>query len=263
MLIIIFWQLNGFGKVNYRLLASTDQQIQMLTSAKMHYFDYSSYEAAWNHHSPLIHSVYKVIYYTHDFYLATYGEYLLYTCFLIFLSISLFTILNILTNNIPMSFIASLAFVFDISSSTIGGKIFFDNRTLGIAFQSLILIICFKYIKNKKNNYLIILSFVSTLLIYSLESYLASIGILFLYLFFNSQNRYNFISYASVGSIFAGLWIILYNYLNSDLINLLDLNIFFHIKSIGIANNYDDVPISKILEFLSSFTWFNINLLKV
>tara|TARA_Y100000389_G_scaffold155899_1_gene156681 strand:- start:2981 stop:4540 length:1560 start_codon:yes stop_codon:yes gene_type:complete len=248
LLIVVFWQLNGLGKVNFRLLASTDQQIQMLTSAKMHYFDYSSYEAAWNHHSPLIHSVYKIIYYTHDFNLATYGEYLLYTCFLIFLSISLFTILKILTSNTSMSFIASLAFVFDISSSTIGGKIFFDNRTLGIAFQSLIFIICFLYFKNKKSNYLIILSFVSTLLIYSLESYLASIGILFLYLFFNSQNRYIFIFYASIGSIFAGLWIIVYNYLNSDLINLLDLNIIFHIKSIGITNNYDDIPISKILD---------------
>ena len=39
---VLLWQLNGLGKTNFRLLVSTDQQIQMLTSAKMYYFDYSS-----------------------------------------------------------------------------------------------------------------------------------------------------------------------------------------------------------------------------
>ena len=248
ILVIIFWQLNGLGKTNFRLLKSTDQQIQMLTSAKMYYFDYSSYEAAWNHHSPLIHSFYKIIYYIQNFDSVTYGEYLLYTCFLIFVGVSIFTLLKTLTKNIPLSFIAALAFIFDISSSTIGGKIFFDNRTLGIAFQSLILVICFKYINSKKYNYLIILSFVSTSLIYSLESYAASIGILFLYLFFNSEYKFNFVSFSVIGTFFAGVWITIHNYLNSDLRNLLDLNIFFHIESIGIANNYKDVPIPKILD---------------
>ena len=120
VLAVQIWQIFGIGKVNMRLSRGIDQQIMQLTSAKMHYFDYSSYEAAWNHHSPLIHSVYKVIYYLYDFHLATYGEYLLYTCFLIFLSLLVFMILNELTNNTFISFVASLAFIFDISSSTIG-----------------------------------------------------------------------------------------------------------------------------------------------
>ena len=248
ILTVLLWQLNGLGKTNFRLLVSTDQQIQMLTSAKMYYFDYSSYEAAWNHHSPLIHSVYKVIYYLHDFHLVTYGEYLLYTCFLIFLSLSIFSILNNLINNPFLSFVASTAFIFDISSSTIGGKIFFDNRTLGIAFQSLFLIICFKYLKNKKNNYIIFLSFLSILLIYNLESYLASIGLLFLYLLFDSENKYSFTFSASIGTLLAAAWVGFYNYLNSDLSNLFDLNIIFHIQSIGIANNYEDVPIFEVID---------------
>ena len=54
VLAVQIWQIFGIGKVNMRLSRGIDQQIMQLTSAKMHYFDYSSYEAAWNHHSPFL-----------------------------------------------------------------------------------------------------------------------------------------------------------------------------------------------------------------
>ena len=54
VLSVQIWQLFGVGKVNIRLSSGVDQQIMQLTSAKMYYFDYSSYEAAWNHHSPFL-----------------------------------------------------------------------------------------------------------------------------------------------------------------------------------------------------------------
>jgi hypothetical protein len=250
LLIIIFWQLNGLGKVNYRLLVSPDQQIQMLTSAKMHYFDYSSYEAAWNHHSPFIHSVYKVIYYTHDFNLATYGEYLLYTCFLIFLSISLFTILKILTNNISMSFIASLTFVFDISSSTIGGKVIFDNRTLGIFFQAIILLNCLNYLKSNKNIYLYLISIFSILQIYNLESYGITILGIYLYLIYIEKNYIKFFTHSTIASMLTIFYLLIINTLNGELDEFFDLNILFHFDSIGLTNKFESINTSTLLKNL-------------
>ena len=182
---VLVWQLFGLGKVNNRLLEAPDQQIQMLTSAKMHYFNYSSYQSAWNHHSPFIHNVYKNKYHIFEFANATFGEYLLYTIFLVILSNLVFNILNSFVKSRLLSFIATLCFIFDISSSTIGGKISMDNRTLGIVLQSFILITCFKIFKYKNKKYFFLFGFFSTVLVYNLESYVVSVLFLFLYLFFN------------------------------------------------------------------------------
>ena len=37
--LIIIWQISGIGKVDLRISQTIDQQIMLLTSAKMHYFD--------------------------------------------------------------------------------------------------------------------------------------------------------------------------------------------------------------------------------
>ena len=137
--LIIIWQISGIGKVDLRISQTIDQQIMLLTSAKMHYFDYSSYEAAWNHHSPLLFLFTKVTYYFVNFNNSYLGFYILYSILLFSISILIYHLLFELLNNKIHSLFGSLIFIFDISSSTIGGKVIFDNRTLGILFQTIIL----------------------------------------------------------------------------------------------------------------------------
>ena len=245
---VLIWQLFGLGKVNNRLLEAPDQQIQMLTSAKMHYFNYSSYQSAWNHHSPFIHNVYKNKYHIFEFANATFGEYLLYTIILAILSNLVFNILNSFVKSRLLSFVATLCFIFDISSSTIGGKISMDNRTLGIILQSFILITCFKIFKYRSNTTYFLFGFFSTVLVYNLESYAVSVLFLFLFLFFQSMNKLNNTLYILFGAIVYFFWFFTYNFLNSDLKNFFDLNLIFHLKSIGIANNFPDISFLYLMD---------------
>ena len=89
LVIVTTWQIFGIGKVDLRVSQSIDQQIMLLTSAKMHYFDIPSYEAAWNHHSPILFFITKFSYYFFDFNNATLGFYALYSILLISISILL------------------------------------------------------------------------------------------------------------------------------------------------------------------------------
>ena len=95
VLAVQIWQIFGIGKVNLRLSRGVDQQIMQLTSAKMHYFDYSSYEAAWNHHSPFLFYLTKFSYLFSDFYQSTFGFYAVYTIYLSLISLITFYYLQI------------------------------------------------------------------------------------------------------------------------------------------------------------------------
>ena len=144
LIIVLSWQICGIGKVDLRLSQGIDQQIMLLTSAKMHYFDISSYQAAWNHHSPILFVLTKLTYFFVNFTNASLGFYALYTIILLLISFFLFKILYEFFQNKIIAISGSLIFIFDISSSTIGGNVILDNRTIGILFQAIILINCLK-----------------------------------------------------------------------------------------------------------------------
>ena len=135
ILTVSIWQMFGLGKINLRLSQGIDQQIMQLTSAKMYFFEISSYQAAWNHHSPFLFFITKFSYLFFDFYNSTFGFYALYTIFLCLVSLTLYKIFYGILKSHFFSIVGSLIFIFDISSSTIGGKIIFDNRTWGILFS--------------------------------------------------------------------------------------------------------------------------------
>ena len=145
--VVSIWQIFGVGKVNLRLSQGIDQQIMQLTSAKMYLFEISSYHAAWNHHSPFLFFITKFSYVFFDFYNSTFGFYLLYSVFLCLVALTLYKIFYALLKSQYFSIVGSLIFIFDISSSTIGGKVIFDNRTWGILFQSLILLSSVRFFK--------------------------------------------------------------------------------------------------------------------
>lgn len=250
LIIITIWQIFGIGKVDLRLLESIDQQIMLLTSAKMHYFDVPSYEAAWNHHSPLLFFITKFSYYFFDFNNVTLGFYLLYSVLLILISILLYRILNEFFKNKIISISGSLIFIFDISSSTIGGKIIFDNRTLGILFQAIILLNCLNYLKSNKNIYLYLISIFSVLQVYNLESYGITILGIYLYLIYFEKNYVKFFTHSTVASMLTIFYLLIINTLNGELDEFFDLNILFHFDSLGLTNKFESLNISTILKNL-------------
>ena len=250
LIIITIWQISGIGKVDLRVSQSIDQQIMLLTSAKMHYFDIPSYEAAWNHHSPILFFITKFSYYFFDFNNATLGFYALYSILLISISILLYRILNEFFKNKIISISGSLIFVFDISSSTIGGNLFFDNRTLGIFFQAIILLNCLNYLKSNKNIYLYLISIFSILQIYNLESYGITILGIYLYLIYIEKNYIKFFTHSTIASMLTIFYLLIINTLNGELDEFFDLNILFHFDSIGLTNKFESINTSTLLKNL-------------
>lgn len=258
--LIIIWQISGIGKVDLRISQTIDQQIMLLTSAKMHYFDYSSYEAAWNHHSPLLFVFTKITYYFVNFNNSSLGFYLLYSILLFSISIFIYHLLFELLNNKIHSTLGSLIFVFDISSSTIGGKVIFDNRTLGILFQTLILINCLSYLKSNKTIYIYLLSISSVMQIYNLESYGVTVLFIYLYLVYIEKNYIKFFTHSVIGSISTILYLSFVNNMNQELDEFFNLNILFHLNSIGITSQLQSVDIVMVLENLFLENNSSINL---
>ena len=254
----IIWQISGIGKVDLRISQTIDQQIMLLTSAKMHYFDYSSYEAAWNHHSPLLFLFTKVTYYFVNFNNSYLGFYILYSILLFSISILIYHLLFELLNNKIHSLFGSLIFIFDISSSTIGGKVIFDNRTLGILFQTIILINCLSYLKSNKNIYLYLISIFSVLQIYNLESYGITVLFIYVYLVYIEKNYIKFFTHSAIGSISTILYLSFVNNINQELDEFFDLNILFHLNSIGLTNKFENINLVTI--FKNLFIGGNSNL---
>ena len=117
--------------------------------------------------------------------------YLLYSVFLCLVALTLYKIFYALLKSQYFSIVGSLIFIFDISSSTIGGKVIFDNRTWGILFQSLILLSCVRYLNNKK--YIFIFTCSSSIVqIYNLESYSVSVFCIYAYLLYIDKDKLNF-----------------------------------------------------------------------
>ena len=127
----ISWFTFGLGKAETRLL-KIDQKIMLLTSSKMHYFDINTFEAAWNHHTPPIFYIFKLSFLFSEFINIDFGFYIVYSFLLLLINLLLFRIVYIFTKNTLISVLLSSAYVFDLSSSTIGGNIIFDNRTIGM-----------------------------------------------------------------------------------------------------------------------------------
>ena len=247
---VSLWQYVGLGKANFRISQSIDQQIMLITAAKMHYFGYNSYDAAWNHHSPILFYITKISFLISDFKNSTYGLYVVYSIFLILLSVFLFIAIKELINNNLLSFICSLAFVFDLSSSTIGGKVIFDNRTIGMILQLLILINSIKFLTTKKYIFLYLSIIFSTFQIFNLESYAISVFFIYIYLLFKVLNKKKFLINTALFGFISALLFFGIMFLNFELFHFFDLNILFHLQSIGIGNKFVNISLLEILQNL-------------
>jgi hypothetical protein len=208
-------------------LMRKDQEIMVLTAAKMFYFDLNTYEAAWNHHTPPIFYLFKSIFYFFDFSNIYSGFFILYSFLLFFLNILLYKLIYKVTCSKFSAILFSCLFIFDISHTTVGETILFDNRTIGIFFQILILIYTFKIIDNQKTRDIVAWSIVVAICCFSLESYLVSIFPIYIYLIFKIKKRFFKISLITFFLISAIYSLILF--INDELYETIQLNYIFHL----------------------------------
>ena len=243
----ISWFTFGLGKAETRLL-KIDQKIMLLTSSKMHYFDINTFEAAWNHHTPPIFYIFKLSFLFSEFINIDFGFYIVYSFLLLLINLLLFRIVYIFTKNTLISVLLSSAYVFDLSSSTIGGNIIFDNRTIGMFFQCLIILFAYHLLLNQTITNTIFTGTVIFFQVLFLESYLVSCGLLFLYLFKNLHNKLQFLKYIFYTNISLLLIVSVFFWQRSELIDMFYLNYVFHYDGIGIGSNIN-IRLSELLNF--------------
>lgn len=243
----ISWFTFGLGLVETRLV-KLDQKIMLLTSSKMHYFDINTFEAAWNHHTPPIFYMFKLVFLFSEFINIDFGFYIVYSFLLLLINILLFQIVNIFTKNNMISVLLSSAYIFDLSSVTIGGNIIFDNRTIGMFFQCFIILFAYRLLLNQTITNTIFLGAALFFQVLFLESYLISCGLLFLYLLKNLHNKLQFFKYIFYTNISLLLIFSLFFWQRSELIDMFYLNYVFHYDGIGIGSNIN-IRLSELLNF--------------
>ena len=247
------WFIFGLGKAESRLL-KLDQKIMLLTSSKMHYFDMSTFEAAWNHHTPPIFYIFKLIFIFSDYSNIDFGFYVLYSLLLLLISLLLFDICYKLTSQKMISFLLSMVYVVDLSSTTLGGNVIFDNRTIGMVFQCLILLFAYKLLLNQNKQNTVFFGTAVFLQILFLESYLASCGLLFLYLLYKLRKKLEFIIYFFTTNISLLAIAIIIFWQRSELIDVLFLNYQFHFDSIGIGTS-SKINLVELSKFGIFYNW--------
>ncbi len=252
-LLNFLWFIFGLGKAESRLL-KLDQKIMLLTSSKMHYFDISTFEAAWNHHTTPIFYLFKLVFIFSDFLNIDFGFYVLYSLLLLFISLLLFNICYKLTSQKIISFLLSMVYIVDLSSTTLGGNVIFDNRTIGMVFQCLIILFAYKLLLNQNILNTIFFGTAVFLQVLFLESYIASCGLLFLYLLYKLDKKSEFIKYFFTTNIILLAVSIMIFWQKSELIDVLFLNYQFHFDSIGIGTS-SKVNLVELSKFGIFYNW--------
>ena len=243
----ISWFIFGLGKAEMRLL-KLDQKIMLLTSSKMHYFDINTFEAAWNHHTPPIFYIFKLVFLFSEFINIDFGFYIVYSFLLLLINLLLFNIVYIFTKNTLISVLLSSAYILDLSSATLGGNIIFDNRTIGMFFQCLIILFAYRLLLNETITNIMFIGTVIFFQVLFLESYFVSCGLLFLYLFKNLHNKLQFLKYIFYINISLLLIVSMFFWQRSELIDMFYLNYVFHYDGIGIGSNIN-IRLSELLNF--------------
>ena len=127
-----------------------------------------------------------------------------------------------------ISFLLSSAYIFDLSSTTIGGNVIFDNRTIGMVFQCLLLIFAYQILLTPTSKNIIFFSSTVFFQVLFLESYLVSCGLLFIYLLIKLEKKSKFIYYFFTSNVILLCITSLIFWRNSELKDTFYLNYIFH-----------------------------------
>ena len=247
------WYFFGLGKVANNLL-NLDQKIMLLTASRMNYLKLDAFEAAWNHHTSPINYIFKLSYFFADFLNIEYGFSIIYSFLLLLINYVLYEICYKFTKNTMFSFLLSVCFIFDLSTATVADYILFDNRTIGILFQCLILYYGIKIITKETKNDILFFSLFIFLQIAFLESYIVSCGLLFIYLFFKVRNKIQYCKIFFASNILLSILFFTVLYINSELLETIYLNYQFHLDAIGI-NSIQKIQLSNLFNYGLFKSW--------
>jgi hypothetical protein len=247
------WYFFGLGKVASNLL-NLDQKIMLLTASRMNYLNLDAFEATWNHHTSPINYIFKLSYFFADFLNIEYGFYIIYSFLLLLINYVLYEICYKFTRNTTVSFLLSVCFIFDLSTATIADYILFDNRTIGILFQCLILYYSMKIITKETKNDILFFSLFIFLQIAFLESYIVSCGLIFVYLFFKVKNKIQFCKIFFTFNILLATFFFSVLYFNSELLETIFLNYQFHLDAIGI-NSIQKIQLNSLFNYGLFKSW--------
>ena len=247
------WYIFGLKKVADNLL-NLDQKIMLLTASRMNYLNLNSFEAAWNHHTSPINYIFKFSYFFSDFLNIEHGFYIIYSFLLLLINYILYEICYKFTKNIMLSFLLSVCFIFDLSTATVADYILFDNRTIGIFFQCLILYYGLKILTKETKNDILFFSLFTFLQIALLESYIVSCGLVFVYLFFKVKNKIQYCKIFFASNILLSVLFFTILYFNSELLETIYLNYQFHLDAIGI-NSIQKIQLSNLFNYGLFKSW--------
>jgi len=216
-----------------------DILIQIYTSAKMHYFNQTSFEAALNQHTPIIPYIYKFIYYIFDFSKFESGFGLIVILISIFSAFFMYLICDHLLKNKIISFQITIFFlIFMLDGNGL-------NRDLGILIYLGIVFNILKFLESKNLKNLMFVNILSVLQIYNLESFILTIIFLNIIILFFVNNEINYLK-VSIPVIFFTIFILYSSFfINSEISYLLETNYLFHLQNIN-----PDFPNSSIFNAL-------------
>ncbi len=225
-LVLFFTYYKKFVYFSHKFIFN-DALIVIYTSAKMHYFNQTSFEAALNQHSPLISYIYKFSFYIFDFTNFESGYVFMIILISIFSGFFIYLICDHLLKNKIISFLITIFFVvFMLDGNGL-------NRDLGILIYLCIFLNILKFFESKKLINLIFINFLSVLQIYNLESFTLTILFLNLVIFYYMKDEINYFKITIPVTLFSIL--ILYSslFINSELSFMLDTNYLFHLQNIN------------------------------
>ena len=200
-----------------------DELIVLLTSARMKYLDLTSIQSTIKHHTPFNSQIFKIVFDISEYSEFLTGIVMLEIIYSLITSVLLFFTLNKINKNNLLSLIFSSGFLIFMSSQLL------LNRQIAHLIYILLIFLLFYYIENRKDSILFLITFVSILQIYNLETYALPIIFLLLSLFaliFDSFFMYvKTFAYACLST----LLIYLNFFLNGEFYQLFMSNYYFHL----------------------------------
>ena len=238
LLVLIFTYYKKFIYFSPKYIFN-DSLIQIYTSAKMHYFNQTSFEAALNQHTPIIPYIYKFIYYFFDFSQFESGFGLIVILISIFSAFFMYLICDHLLKNKIISFQITIFFlIFMLDGNGL-------NRDLGILIFLGIFFNILKFLESKNLKNLMFVNILSVLQIYNLESFILTIVFLNIIILFFVNNEINYLK-VSISVTFFTIFILYSSFfINSEISYLLETNYLFHLQNIN-----PDFPNSPIFNAL-------------
>ena len=201
-----------------------DELIQIFTAAKSHYFEITSIQAALLNHTPINSQLFKVIFQFSEFKNFEFGLVILEIIFALVTTLIIFNILNTISKKTVVNFVFSFSYLVFISSNLL------LNRIIAQLIYALLILILFSYM-NQKNDYkLFAISFFAMLQIYNMESYVAPLFAIFIFIFIHIFSKQYIFVIKSVFYSLICIVIIYFNFfLNQELIKLFESNYLFHL----------------------------------